>query len=135
MSQIENAFLVEEQEENQNILDELTRELNYRLVDMGEVTNLDPREVSTLDKIREKIGKDFSYDDLSSKIPEDLLKEYVQTMLSVEQDRLIENLAEIGSSEVERPFMARYRQAKALGLDIDVDPNVNYVLGLSSEVN
>lgn len=130
MNTIENAFAIEDAEKEAVLMEDLKHELNARLIDMGEISALDNREVKVLESIRGKLGKTPSYDNLGEEIPEDLLKEYVQTMFQVEQDKLAKSLDQVGSSDVERPFMDKYEQAKALGLEVVVDDNVKHVLEL-----
>lgn len=130
-----------EYDEKRILIEALDREISGRLTDMGEISTLDPREVEVLDSIREQFksqGVRFNEPGVSPvnfqiEIPEKLRKEYVRTMFEVEQDKLKQNLVQVGTSRgVETPFMRRLEQAKALEMemDIEIDENIKYVLGL-----
>ncbi len=130
-----------EYDEKRILIEALDREISGRLTDMGEISTLDPREVEVLDSIREQLksqGVRFNEPGVSPvnfqiEIPEKLRKEYVRTMFEVEQDKLKQNLVQVGTNRgVETPFMRRLEQAKALEMemDIEIDENIKYVLGL-----
>jgi hypothetical protein len=133
MNKIENSFEVEDMEKKEQMTDAVTYELNTRLVDMGEISLLDKREVEILDSIREKLGRSSSYEKLNEEIPEELLKEYTQVMFAVEQDKTLKRVDFGQNPESDASLVRRYEQAKALGAEIKVDPNVAYVLELPEQ--
>lgn len=130
MNPIQNSFEIEDVEQKEKAINQATRELNMRLIDMGELSALDPKEISVIDSIREKVGP-RSYDNLDQEIPEELLKDYVETMYKLEHERLLNNISNLGDGKTELPFIDKYEQAKALGIEVDVNENIRYVLDLN----